>query len=518
MSRRVTIADVAREAKVSSQTVSRALNNKNEISAETRERVLDVIERLGFRPSTLARGLVTQKTSTLGLVVPDIANPFFSEVVRGTEDAAHEAGYSLLLCNTMEDPTREIEVLRALEAQRVDGIILCSSRLSDEDLHAMMAKLPTVILVNRVLVGGGLRSVCIADEAGAHCAVQHLLDSEHRTIAFLAGPPASHSGLNRTLGYQRALAEAGIPIDPDLSLACDPHLEGGYNAARQLLSCRPEINAFLCYNDLVAVGALQACAAHGRRVPEDIAVVGCDDIQLAGLVTPPLTTLSSDKRALGAEAVRLLLRVVAGSADSCENIVLQPELILRASAPARTTVEKPVTAELLAGPECYAQGKPTPRTPFRPALTSLGKNAMKYVFSTADTVRYRFPTHVNELVLDRSDSTVTEVFIVVLEPGEAPPLHKHPDTEQVFYILEGVAELRIGPETAEHFRVKPGDVVRIPPDTLHKITNDGSVPVRYVSVDAFPGTRPTDEPTWDDHVRGICAAQGWDFASIKRNK
>jgi len=143
---------------------------------------------------------------------------------------------------------------------------------------------------------------------------------------------------------------------------------------------------------------------------------------------------------------------------------------------------------------------------------------MRYVFSITDTVRYRFPTHENEIVLDRSESTVTEVFIVVLEPGEAPPLHKHPDTEQVFYILEGEAELRIGPGAAERFRVKPGDVVRIPPDTWHMIDNDGRVPVRYVSIDAFLGARPTDEPTWDDHVRGVCAAQGWDFASIKRQK
>lgn len=143
---------------------------------------------------------------------------------------------------------------------------------------------------------------------------------------------------------------------------------------------------------------------------------------------------------------------------------------------------------------------------------------MRYVFSTADTTVYRFPTHVNQLVLDRSESTVTEVFIVVLEPGEAPPLHKHPDTEQVLYILEGEGELRIGPEAAELFPVKPGDVVRIPPDTLHMIENQGVVPVRYLSIDAFPGTRPTAEPTWDDHVQGICADKGWDFASIKRDK
>jgi LacI family transcriptional regulator len=197
-----------------------------------------------------------------------------------------------------------------------------------------MTKLPPVILVNRESPGSGPRSVRIDDEAGARWATQHLLNTGHRVIAFLAGPPASHSGLCRSLGYQRAIAEAGIPIDPVLTVMCDPHLEGGYIAARQLLADHPETDAFLCYNDLVAVGALKACAAQGRRVPEDVAVVGCDDILLAGLVTPALTTLRSDKRALGSEAVHLLLRELAGCADGCQNMVLQPELIVRASAPA----------------------------------------------------------------------------------------------------------------------------------------------------------------------------------------
>ena len=143
---------------------------------------------------------------------------------------------------------------------------------------------------------------------------------------------------------------------------------------------------------------------------------------------------------------------------------------------------------------------------------------MRYVFDTGNTTRYRFPTHVNDLVLDRSEATSAEVFIVVLEPGEAPPLHRHPDTEQIFYILEGEGELRIGAEGGEHLRIKPGDVVRIPPDTLHMISNDGITPVRYLSIDSFPGGRPTAEPTWDDHVRGNCALYGWDYDTIKQSK
>lgn len=334
MNKRVNIADVARAAGVSAQTVSRALNNKGEIRPETRDGILAVVERLGYRPNTLARGLVTQKTSTLGLVVPDIANPFFSEVTRGAEETAHRAGYSLLLCNTREDPAREIEALHTLEAQRVDGIVLCSSRLSEETFRTLMARLPAVVLVNRESTEGALKSVCVDDEAGARCATRHLLRSGRRAIAFLAGSPASQSGQRRAQGYQRALSEAGVPGDPALRVACAPQLEGGYNTAQQLLVSRPDVDALLCYNDLVAVGALQACAALGRRVPEDVAVVGFDDILLAGLVTPPLTTLRSDKRALGAEAVRLLLRRLAGCTEDCENVVLQPELIVRASAPA----------------------------------------------------------------------------------------------------------------------------------------------------------------------------------------
>lgn len=346
--KRVNIADVAREAGVSAQTISRALNNKGEISPETRARVLGIVERLGYRPNTLARGLVTQKTSTLGLIVPDIANPFFSEVARGAEDAAHGAGFSLLLCNTMENPAREMEALRTLEAQRVDGIVLCSSRLSEETFRTLMTRLPTVVLVNRESFEGNLKSVCVDDEAGALCATRHLLRSGRRSIAFLAGPPASQGGQRRAQGYQRALSEAGVPGDPALSVACAPQLEGGYSTAQKILAVHPEVDALLCYNDLVAVGALQACATLGRRVPEDVAVVGFDDILLAGLVTPPLTTLRSDKRGLGAEAVRLLLRRLAGCTDDCENVVLQPELIVRASAPTDVLSRLPGTGGIAA--------------------------------------------------------------------------------------------------------------------------------------------------------------------------
>ena len=140
----------------------------------------------------------------------------------------------------------------------------------------------------------------------------------------------------------------------------------------------------------------------------------------------------------------------------------------------------------------------------------------RYVFSTQNTTRYRFPTHINDLVMDRADAETSEVFIVVLEPGQAPPLHVHDDTEQIFYVMEGEGRLQIG-ESEERLPVKPGDIVRIPPHTYHRIFCEGDKPLRYLSVDCFVSSKPKDEPTWDAHVRAVCAAQGWDLDTVKRD-
>ena len=140
---------------------------------------------------------------------------------------------------------------------------------------------------------------------------------------------------------------------------------------------------------------------------------------------------------------------------------------------------------------------------------------MRYVFSTTATSRYRFPTHTNELVMDRADATTSESFITVMEPGESPPLHKHDDTEQVFYVLSGRGRLHIGPDAEDMGPLEPGDLVRIPPSTWHRVPCVGDEPLRYLVVDCFPGGRPAHEPTWDSHVRVVCAENGWDFNSVK---
>jgi LacI family transcriptional regulator len=327
------MADVAREAGVSSMTVSRVVNDRADVSAATRQRVLEVIQQLGYRPSGIARGLATRRTATLGLVVPDVANPFFSDVARGVEHVAYAEGYNVFLCNTEEDPEREISVLKSLEEKRVDGLILCSSRLSEAELHEVVSRYSSVVLVNRRLVGDRVCSVRLDDEAGGRLATEHLLQSGHQAVGLLGGPESSHSGQLRSKGYRAALSDANLPYYPDWVRHCSPDASGGQKAARELLTAHPELTALVCYNDLVAVGALQACAKLGRRLPDDIAIVGYDDIRLAALVSPPLTTCRAPRYELGAQAVRLLLEQIEGDLDRGHEIVLQPELLVRASAP-----------------------------------------------------------------------------------------------------------------------------------------------------------------------------------------
>jgi LacI family transcriptional regulator len=337
LSNRITMAEVARQAGVSIMTVSRAVNGKDGISHATRLHILEVIKSLGYRPSGIARSLATQRTLTLGLVVPDITNPFFSEVTRGVEQLAHQHGYHVFLGNTEEDPQRELGLIQSFEEKRVDGLILCSSRLEEDSLLEIIARLPAVVLINRRLTqpeqDAAVDSVIIDETGGAELAVRHLLSRGHTAIGFLAGPPTSFSGRGRLLGYQRAMQSHGIDFHPGWIAPCHPSVEGGQQAASQLLEAHPELTALFCYNDLVAVGALHASSRVHRAVPHDLAVVGYDDIPLAALVSPSLTTCRSPRLVLGSRAVEVLIQRMQGCPGGCEHQVLPVELIIRHSAP-----------------------------------------------------------------------------------------------------------------------------------------------------------------------------------------
>jgi len=330
---RITMADVASEAGVSLMTVSRVVNNKGEISDSTRQRVQTVINRLGYRPSDIARSLVTNRTGTIGLVVPDNSNPFFSEVARGVEQVAFEEGYSVFLCNTEEDPQRELAVLQSLEEKRVDGVILCSSRLEENELQTVLARHSAVVLVNRRDPEGRFGAVLIDDVRGGRIIVEHLISRGHRKIGFLSGPARSFSGQQRAVGYRAALEAAGIPHRPEWERPCLPIVESGREVAHDLLSRHPEITALFCYNDLSAIGALHACADLGRRVPDDVAIAGFDDTPLAALVTPAVTTCRIPMTELGGQALRLLLDHIHNCTGRCQDVIIRPQLIIRASAP-----------------------------------------------------------------------------------------------------------------------------------------------------------------------------------------
>jgi len=333
MARRITISDVARLAGVSHQTVSRVINNKAEVSPETRQRVLAVVEQTGYRPSGLARGLATSRTSTIGMIVPDISNPFFSDIARGIEMMAYERGYDVFLCNTNEDPGRELNVLYSLEQRGVDGVILCGMREETPRLLNALEAFSAVVLVNRLLDDRAYPAVMIDNVGGAIEAVKHFLKLGRTSIGFLMGSAFSYSARQRREGYLDAMTEAGISVDDDWTTYCEPTVEGGECATQRLLQAHPEIDALFCHNDLVAVGAVQACNALGRRVPDDVAIIGFDDIYLAALVTPSLTTCHVPRVEIGNLAIRLLLQQIDDEELEEPIIITFPQLITRESAP-----------------------------------------------------------------------------------------------------------------------------------------------------------------------------------------
>lgn len=333
MTKRITMNDVSKEAGVSLMTVSRVINDKDDVSIETRNKVLQVIEKLNYRPSSIARGLATQRTGTLGVVVPDISNPFFASLVRSAEEVAYAKDYSVFLGNTNEEQEREIAVLQLLEDNQVDGLILCSSRLDDQTLSASLEHFQNVVLVFREKIGFNVGSVTLDDVTGGQLAIEHLIKSGHRKIGLISGPVRSLSTKGRLEGYQRALIATGIPINQKWILNCHPTIEAGQAKTSELLKNNPEITALFCHNDLIAVGALQACMQLGLSVPNDIAIIGYDDVNLAALVTPSLTTIRTPIVEIGAQAIQNLLIQMSGVSLEPIQTHFQPELIIRESAP-----------------------------------------------------------------------------------------------------------------------------------------------------------------------------------------
>lgn len=337
MVQRVTMSDVAREAGVSLMTVSRVVNDKGEIRPETRQRVQDVIEKLGYRPSGIARSLAGGQTYTIGLVVPDIANPYFSGIAHGITSVANAEGFGVLLCDCEEETSRELAMLDVLEEKRVDGVIVAAPRTPTEALLPVLARHPNVVVVNRLFEetdASTARGYVINDDrSGAYHIIQRLLNQGHRHIGFLAGPKTSYGSFRRLVGYQAAHQEQGLAFNPELVRYCVPTVEGGREIARLFVGEYPEMTAMLCFNDLVAIGVLQCCHQLEMQVPQDLAIFGYDDIPMASWVTPALSTCRVNFEGMGREATKLLINYISDCPEDCSNIVMQPKLIIRDSAP-----------------------------------------------------------------------------------------------------------------------------------------------------------------------------------------
>ena len=330
----VTMRDVAQKAGVSIKTVSRVVNNQGELAESTRQRVLSVIEALGYRPNRVARGLVTQRTYSIGLVVSDITNPFFPEVARGAQDIAWANGYNVFLCNTDGDPDQERATLQSLADHAVDGIIVYPSYDSKERLIAFADYYHPIVVINLFFEHPGVSHLLVDNYQGAKLAVDYLRAKGHTAIGMLTGvQDPTPDRVRRIQGFQETLAASDIQVVNDWIVPSrDPTFECGYEAARKLLTTYPQITAVFAYNDLLALGAIRACHDLGRVVPTSCAIIGYDDILWAETATPALTSVRVDKYDLGRQAMTRLLAMLDAPETTFQPIHLDVELVLRESA------------------------------------------------------------------------------------------------------------------------------------------------------------------------------------------
>lgn len=335
----ITIKDIAKEANVSHTTVSRALRGHPAIATDTATRIQLLADELGYVPNTVARSLKMKRSQVLGVIVRRITDPFFAEVLHGIEDVLQAEGYSLFLAASHRDPGREKEIIRLMSERRVDGVIICSTQV--DTTHGAYLKRFNVpsVLINNQAPQDITYSVYHDDIEGSRQLTQHLIDLGHRHIAYLGNANAGRTTADRHTGYKLALTEANIPINPEF-FGGSPNgkPDGGAPVAEQFMRLTPRPTAIVCFNDMVAVGAIRAIQLANLRVPEDCSVVGFDNIELSAFINPPLTTFDQPKYELGRQAAQMMLQLLNdkdGLDPAGTTIILQGQLIQRqSSAPA----------------------------------------------------------------------------------------------------------------------------------------------------------------------------------------
>lgn len=333
----VTIRDVARLAEVHPGTVSRALNAQTRalVNEETAARVLRAAAELGYRPNPIARGLKTNRSYTVGVLIPDLTNPLFPPIVRGIEDRLGAAGYTPLLVNTDNDPERERGYIEAMLARQVDGLIAATARLDTEPVMEAAAGGMPVVLVNRSFEDGSVAAVTVDDRQGVRLAVAHVAQLGHRRIGHVAGPQNVSTGHRRYMGFVAAMAEVGLAVPAECVSFAEAFSEDeGAQACAEVLAARPRVTAIVAANDRLAMGCYDALAAAGLRCPADVSIVGFNDMPFIDRLQPPLTSVRVPQREIGMAAAELLLAQLGDAAEPPREMLLAPTLVVRASTTA----------------------------------------------------------------------------------------------------------------------------------------------------------------------------------------
>ncbi|HEU5472917.1 MAG TPA: substrate-binding domain-containing protein [Actinophytocola sp.] len=328
------IKDVAERAGVSIGTVSNVLNRPEKVAAGTREQVLSAIAELGFVRNSSAAQLRAGTSSSLGLIVLDMANPFFQDVAKGVEDVATELGYALMLCNSDERGDRENRHLQVLEEQRVRGVLITPVSVGSDRLDALRRRGTPTVLVDRHDPRVDCCSVAVDDVAGGELAGAHLIGLGHRRIAYVTGPLGLRQCADRLAGLRRSVAAAGHDPDEVIEIVEAPALKAriGYEAARRRFDDGPPVDAAFCANDLLALGVLRAAISTGRRVPDDIALLGYDDIEFAADAAVPLSSIRQPTIHIGRTAARLLIEECdRPAAHAHQQVMFKPDLVVRES-------------------------------------------------------------------------------------------------------------------------------------------------------------------------------------------
>jgi LacI family transcriptional regulator len=340
MQRAVTIREVARLADVHPGTVSRALNHQTRglVNQETAARVLAAADELGYRPNTMARGLKTNRSMTIGVLIPDLTNPLFPPIVLGIDARLTPDGYTPLLVNTGSDPARERASIEAMLARQVDGFIAATARLDVEPLAMAIAGGLPVVLVNRTFEDGSISACTVDDRAGSELAARHMIELGHERIGYVAGPQNVSTGHRRYLGFTAAMEAAGLAVPPErVRFAGAFTEEAGAHAGAEVLRADPSVTAIITANDRLAIGCYDTLTLEGLSCPDDVSIVGFNDMMFIDRLRPPLSSVRVPQREIGYGAADLLLEQLMKEDTAPREVMLDPVLVLRGSTapPAR---------------------------------------------------------------------------------------------------------------------------------------------------------------------------------------